>query len=185
MAGFEPVFDPFPNQFAPIDPPHLHPVGIRLRPMSQSYRQEDVQQILQLAIARQTDTGELTQVQLQEIAAELGISPGDLEAAEKEWLAQREAVQELHLFNTYRRARWKDQVVKYLIINAFLGAAIVFLHWHSLLAIPIIWGMALALETWRTFQTSGEDYERSLQQWRRKRQIQHSVNRFLDRWLKE
>ncbi|WP_448561437.1 2TM domain-containing protein [Trichothermofontia sp.] len=152
--------------------------------MSQSYRQEDVQQILQLAIARQTQTGEFTQAQLQEIAAELGISPDDLQAAEREWLAQREALQELHEFNTYRRARWKDQVVKYVITNAFLLAAIVVLHWQSLLAIPIIWGMALALETWRTFQTSGEDYERALQQWRRKRQIQHSVNRFLDRWLK-
>ncbi len=154
-------------------------------PMSQSYRQEDVQQILQIAIARQTEAGELTQAQLQEIAAELGISPTDLQAAEKEWLVQREVVQELTLFNTYRRTRLKDQVVKYAITNGFLLAAILTFHWHSLLAIPIIWGMALALEIWRTFQTSGDDYERSLQQWRRKRQIQHSVNRFLDRWLKD
>jgi len=153
--------------------------------MSQSYRQEDVQQILQLAIARQTEAGELTQVQLQEIAAELGISPADLQAAEKEWLAQRETEQELRLFNAYRWTRLKDQAVKYGITNAFLLTAILVLHWHSLLAIPIIWGMALALEVWRTLQTTGDDYERSLQQWRRKRQIQHSVNRFLDRWLKE
>ena len=43
------------------------------------YSQEDVQQILQRAIARQPRLGEFTRAQLQEMAAELGISSQELD----------------------------------------------------------------------------------------------------------
>ena len=42
---------------------------------SRSYYQEDIQQILQIAIARQVQDAEFSHEQLLEIAAELEISP--------------------------------------------------------------------------------------------------------------
>ncbi|MFQ4135779.1 hypothetical protein PGN35_005615 [Nodosilinea sp. PGN35] len=49
------------------------------------YPAEDAQQILSLAIARQTESGELSRTQLLEIADELGIAPETIAAAEREW----------------------------------------------------------------------------------------------------
>lgn len=55
----------------------------------QTYSQEDVQNILQLAIAKKTDPGELSREQLWEIAAELDIDNESMQAAEREWLNSR------------------------------------------------------------------------------------------------
>ena len=50
------------------------------------YASEEAQQILQIAIAKETEGGELTRTQLMEIAAELNIAPETLMSAEREWL---------------------------------------------------------------------------------------------------
>ena len=42
------------------------------------YASEDAQQILQIAIAKETEAGELTRAQLAEIASELNIAPETL-----------------------------------------------------------------------------------------------------------
>ena len=62
------------------------------------YRQEDAQQILQLAIARQAEEGELSRVQLFEIAAELNIAPADIQAAELEWFANKGILKRTGIF---------------------------------------------------------------------------------------
>ncbi|HAT14117.1 MAG TPA: hypothetical protein DCS91_11580, partial [Microcoleaceae bacterium UBA11344] len=71
--------------------------------ISQVYGSEDAQAILQIAIAQKEENGELSRVQLFEIAAELGISEQDIVAAEQQWLANRGEVQEKLAFNRYRR----------------------------------------------------------------------------------
>jgi hypothetical protein len=154
--------------------------------MTDLYRQEDAQQILQLAIARQVESGDITREQLIEIADELGISPQDLVAAERDWLARQGDRQEQQAFNAYRRSQFRQHATKYLIINGFL----VTLNWMAVgelswsLYIAVIWAMLLSLDAWKSFQTDGDRYERMFQQWRRKRQFRQSVSTLFDRWLK-
>ncbi len=50
-----------------------------------SYRKEEVQEILNLAIARKTEIEELSRAQLWEIAAELDIDIDSLQLAEQDW----------------------------------------------------------------------------------------------------
>ena len=74
-----------------------------------SYTQEDIQQILQLAIARQTDDKdkEFSYQQLLEIASELDIPPESLQLAEREWLEQQVEIQKRQEFNVYRVGSFK------------------------------------------------------------------------------
>lgn len=60
--------------------------------MSKTYSNKEVQEILREATITQKDN-EISQQQLQEIAAEVGISAQTLEIAEKTWLEQQQARQ--------------------------------------------------------------------------------------------
>jgi hypothetical protein len=149
------------------------------------YRQEDAQQILQLAIARQAEEGELSRVQLFEIAAELNISPADIQAAELDWLTHRGTLQEKQTFNQVRKDKFQKRLVKFLIINGFLvtldlltGAG---LGWS--LYVLLFWGLGLSLNAWKSLQTSGEDYDIAFQRWKQTRQLKQSVNGLVNRVL--
>src|SRR4028118_1350821 len=85
-----------------------------------SYHQEDIQQILNLAIARQASGGEFSHEQLVEIAVELGISAETLQEAEQEWLVQQKDGQKRQEFNSYRRSKLQKRFGKYAIVNSFL-----------------------------------------------------------------
>ncbi len=89
--------------------------------ITRSYHQEDIQQILQIAIARQAYEGEFSREQLLEIAAELEISPECLQVAEREWLAQQADLQKRQDFNAYRRGQLQKRFGNYAIVNSFLG----------------------------------------------------------------
>lgn len=153
--------------------------------MADLYRQDEVQQILHIAIARQASTGELTRSQLVEIAEEMGISLAELHEAETEWLKQRRVDQERYLFDQYRRTRFRHRVTRYVIVNAFLivlnvvMAGQVSWAWYPLIG----WGLAVALGGWRTFQRQGDPYENAFAKWQRQRQLKQTVGRVLDRFL--
>ena len=79
--------------------------------INRRYSQEDVQQILQLAIARQTgDDKEFSHEVLLEIAAELDISPETLKLAEDEWVTKQGEMQHRQAFNAHRQRRFKKTV---------------------------------------------------------------------------
>lgn len=154
-----------------------------------SYHQEDIQQILNLAIARQPDGGELSREQLMEIAAELGISTESLLQAEQEWLLQQQERQKHHEFNFYRRSQLKRRFGKYLIVNLFLVCLNLLtagqLSWS--LYILLFWGLGLGLNAWDTYQSQGEEYERAFQKWYRKHQltqVARSLYSRINNWLK-
>lgn len=155
-------------------------------PEPELYSPEDVQNILQLAIARQGDRAELTHDQLLEIADDLGISADDLTLAEQEWFSRQQIQRDRQEFDQIRRLRWQQHVMKYLIINIFL----IGFDWISSgniswsLYVLLGWGLGLSLDTWKTFNTQGEDYDRAFQKWQRQRQFKQSVDTFLDRILK-
>jgi hypothetical protein len=157
--------------------------------MTHSYHQEDIQQILNLAIARQSNDGEFTRTQLVEIADELGISAETLIAAEQEWLLRKDEIQKRDEFNLYRHKQLKKGIGKYVIVNSFLIILNLLsagqLSWS--LYILLIWGLWLGLRAWNTYQLEGEDYERAFQKWYRKHQlssIARSIFTRIDNWLK-
>lgn len=153
--------------------------------MPEFYRQEDVQQILHLAIARQAQSGELTRAQLLEIATELNISLSDLQAAEQEWISRRGESEERETYNQLQRSRFNQSLFKYLVINAFL-LVLNFMTAGTLswsLIVAMAWGVPIALEGWRAYQTVGEEYEEAFQRWRTRRKLKRSVSTLLSRWL--
>lgn len=155
--------------------------------MTEFYSQNDVQEILQLAIARQaTNSTELTRTQLLEIADDLGISSSDLHLAEQVWRNRQQEQQEQQEFHRIQRLRVQQHLMKYGITNGFL----LVLNWISTghlswsIYIAILWGLGLSLDAWKRLRTEGEDHDRAFQKWQRQRQLKRSVDTFLDRLLK-
>lgn len=156
------------------------------RKITQTYHQEDIQQILQIAIARQAYQGEFTREQLLEIAAELEISPESLQAAEQEWLIKQTDIQKRLDFNKFRRRRLQKRLGRYGIANSFFLLLNLVssgeLSWS--LYILLFWSLFLGLDVWNNFHSQGEEYEIAFQRWYRQRQIKQSINTFLDKFLK-
>ncbi len=157
--------------------------------ISRSYHQEDIQQILNLAIARQANQGEFSREQLVEIAAELGISTETLQEAEQEWLNHQGERHKRSEFNLYRRSQLRKRSGRFLIVNTFLvGLNLVSagqLSWS--LYILLFWGLGLGLNAWNTYQLQGEEYERAFQKWYRKYQLAQaaqSVYTRINHWLR-
>lgn len=155
----------------------------------QSYNQEDLQQILNLAITRQANGDEFSRTQLVEIAAELGISPTNLQLAEQEWRLQLEQQQKRQEFEQYQRSQLKQRFGKYIIVNSFLVAINLLstgqLSWA--LYILLFWGTGLGLKTWNIYQLHGEAYEKAFQKWYRQQQfnqLTQSIFTRLNNWIK-
>lgn len=150
------------------------------------YQPEEVQQILQIALARKGEQEELSRSQLWEIAAELEISPDYLEAAEEEWLNKKKVTIKKQEFNLYRREQLRQSVAKYIIVNVFLiiinllSAGTLSWSWYILL----IWGSAISLKTWKTFQEKGESYEQEFEKWYLRQEMKQSLLNFWQ-WTKK
>ena len=158
--------------------------------MDKLYRMEDAQRILQIAIAQETESGELSHEQLLEIAEELNISPAALQNAEQEWQIMKGKAEDHRLFQRHRIQRLQNQIVRYgiivsfLVVMDFLTPGGTFLgHLGFSLYVALFWGLGLSLKAWRTLQTSGERYERDLNKWRRKRSMQKTLNGVVNRFL--
>lgn len=142
-----------------------------------TYHVEEVQAILQLAIARREADGELSRTQLEEIAADLGIPQTDLVAAEQAWLDRKIITEKKQDFNRYRRQILKNRAVRFSITNSFLLGINTLNTGHPSwsLYILLIWGLFFTLKSWRLWQTSGEYYEQDFQKWDRQMQLKESV----------
>lgn len=151
------------------------------------YNQEDVQQILHLAIARQADDKEkeFSYEQLLEIAAELEIPPESLKLAERDWLDKQGEMQQRQAFNNYRQRRLKKRFGKYAIVNSVLMLVNLVssggLSWS--LYIVLFWGLGIALDAWNTYQTNSEEYEIAFQKWHRNHQIKQTFNTVLNKFF--
>jgi hypothetical protein len=154
---------------------------------SRCYSQEDVQQILQLAIARQVDDDkEFSHEVLLEIAAELDISPETLQLAEVDWATKQGEIQHRQAFNLHRQRRFKKRAGNYAIVNTFLVSLDLLtgggINWA--LYIVLFWGLFLGLDGWNTFQLKGEEYEAAFQRWYRKNQLKRSVDNIVSKFIK-
>ena len=158
--------------------------------MEKLYPMEDAQRILQLAIAQETESGELSHQQLVEIAEELNISPAALQTAEQEWQIMKGKAEDHRLFQRQRLQRLQNQLIRYgivisfLVILDFLTPGGTFMgHLGFSLYVALFWGLGLSLRAWRTLQSSGERYERDLNKWRRKRNMQKTLSGVVNRFL--
>ncbi len=155
------------------------------RSLTRSYSQEDVQQILNIALAQHpsTDTA-LSYAQLLEIADELRIAPETLKLAESTWLVQQSSNQKFQEFDTYRKSKLQDKLGKYTITNACL-VALNFLTGFGVpwsLYVLIFWGMGVGLDAWKFFSgRQGQAYHRAFESWERKQKIQKSITGLIDK----
>ena len=142
-----------------------------------TYSQEDIQEILQIAIASHHTEEELSRQQLWEIAAELDIDAKTIQAAEKGWLTQKEGDRLRSQFNLVRRQRFQQKLVKFAMINTFLLFLNLLiagtLSWS--LYVLLSWGLGIALSGWKAYQTSGEAYEQEFQRWNFQNDVKQTV----------
>jgi hypothetical protein len=144
----------------------------------QSYNQEDVQEILYLAISRQGDKGEITRQQLLEIADDLAIDIKDLESAERDWQESKMVSYKRQEFERFRREELKHKTVRYVIVNSFVVVINVIsagtISWA--IYILLLLGLPLSLAAWKTFQKAGIAYEEAFQRWKIKQEVKESFS---------
>ncbi len=150
-----------------------------------SYSQDEVQQILHLAIARQTEQEDVTRSQLLEIAAELGISPSEIEVAEQDWRLNQGELLHRQAFDRDRHQAFQQQALKFLMINGFLVLFNLLtssgLTWS--LYVLVFWGFGLAMKARKTYWLGTEEYRRRFEVWQRNRKIKRSLSTLVNRVL--
>jgi 2TM domain len=150
------------------------------------YTQEEIQNILNLAIADHTYQGEFSRSQLFEIASDLGISDAVLQKAEQTWMRSKDDLAKREEFNQHRRTELKQKLVRFGIVNAgfvainLMGLSFFLWPWYVVLVGGSVW---LGLKTWNVFSLDGEAYEQAFQRWHRKNQVRKVVSHWLGRWL--
>ncbi|MDJ1185100.1 2TM domain-containing protein [Roseofilum casamattae] len=146
---------------------------------SRSYRQEDMQQILNLAISRKDPLEEFSYDQLLEIAIELDIPPEELQAAEQQWLEKQGKLEHQKQFDMQRFQSLKKEAGKYAIANTFLVlinvVSVGTLSWS--LYVVLGWGLALGLKTWNTYQMTDDEYEQAFQKWYNRNQLKQAAEK--------
>lgn len=134
-----------------------------------TYDSEDVQKILQIALARKQEGG-FSREQLIEMASDLGISSDILEVTENKWLAQEEEERLRRTFNTFRRRTFRANLVSFVAVNLFLILLNLITSPSYFWAIfPVLgWGLGLFFHWWSVYQSKSEGYEIAFQNWRAK-----------------
>jgi 2TM domain len=139
------------------------------QPSTHAYSQEDVREILDIALANHStlDT-ELSYSQLLEIAQELSIAPDSIELAKNQWLSQQQAIKKHQDFDLYRRSKLQDRLGKYAIVNACLIPLNFFTGFGVPWSLYVLssWGIVRGVAAWRVFfQRQGYAYDRAFQKW--------------------
>jgi hypothetical protein len=117
-----------------------------------AYNSEEMQQILEVAFARQQQ-GEFTREQIIEIASELGLSSASLQAAEQEWLLKEVEVKKQQTSKAQQRKEFKSHLMTFIAVNGFLIVLNLFVTPSYFWAIfPLLgWGLGLFLHAMKTY----------------------------------
>jgi 2TM domain len=139
------------------------------QPSTHAYSQEDVREILDIAMAdRSTLDSELSHPKLLEIAQELSISPDSIELAKNQWLDRQQVIKKHQDFDLYRRSKLQDRLGKYAIVNACLIPLNFFTGFGVPWSLYVLtsWGIVRGVAAWRVFfQRQGYAYDRAFQKW--------------------
>ncbi len=151
------------------------------------YPAEDAQQILSLAIASQTESGELSRAQLLEIADEMGIAADTIAAAERDWDVKKYELADQRLFDSQRKQRFQHNLSRLLIMG---GCVLVFQLatgswlWNWLLYLTFgPWAIQASWDAWRIYRPNEYGYRKEFQSWRRKQQMKRAVGGAMRRLL--
>lgn len=133
-----------------------------------TYRQEEVQEILQLALAKRgSELDEYSRSQLLDMALELGISADDLAAAEQLWQDRQGDRGDRALFISAEKQRLRLRIGKGAIVSGFL----LLMDWVTSdrpswsLVVLLGWGLLISLDAWKSLQPGTEDFNRRLAAW--------------------
>ena|SRR5579872_2403794 len=153
--------------------------------MNRQYNEEEANEILRRSISRQAEQGDfasetaeprrmttgISSEQLIKMAAELGVTPEAVQAAEQEWRLTHAREQERREFIAHRKQEWTEHLVTYAIVNAFLLLLNFWTEHCISWAVWALfgWGIGIAFHTFSTFRTSGEEFEAEFKKWRKKR----------------
>jgi hypothetical protein len=154
-----------------------------------TYTPADIQEILNLALTKQSANGELefSHEQLVEIATEMNIDPSTLRSAELDWRQQNGLSKQQQEFDRHRQQKFINSLARYGIVNsALVGINLLVLGGTSFLwsaYILLFWGAGVALNGWKLSQLKGEEYERKFQNWNSKRKIRQSIHSIVSRVL--
>jgi hypothetical protein len=139
--------------------------------MDYPYTASDIQTILERALARQHQN-EFSEVQLLEMAQEMGISSETLDQAKLDWFDECQDAELRQSFDQKQRRSFKSHLITYAIVNTFLvglNIAIPESHPWSLYSL-LGWGMGVMLDAAATFKwIDHDDYEQAFKQWKKKR----------------
>ncbi|AFY59841.1 2TM domain-containing protein [Synechococcus sp. PCC 6312] len=145
-----------------------------------AYSSDDLQGILKIALSRQQNQGEFSWGDLVEIAGELGLTPGDLVIAEKEWQAKQTIQAKQAEFDLLRQRQLGQRVGRYLLIGSACVGLNALMGWGTPWSLYVLLGLSLrlSLQAWVVYQPKGEAYEQAFQRWYR----QHQFRGWLSRW---
>jgi hypothetical protein len=159
-----------------------------------TYSQDDIQQILNLAIARQAHdeaaaaTYVMTREQLLEIAEEMHIPIATLNAAEQDWQEKKGVLLRRRDFDLYRTGCFQKAVLRYFLVSGVCALpGLLFGWWGAPLGITFysmflgLRGMSLVLRYWDLRQTQGDTYEQEFQSWYRRYQMRYVMNTWVGR----
>lgn len=138
---------------------------------------DDVEEILRLAVRSQGIEGSTLRERLNASASELGISKEALQEAERQWSERKQSAESIELEEKdrtlYRKLRRGDFITSlgtYVAVNAFLlwidGGGDNKFSWS--LWVLAAWGIAVVSHIFSLFGHSAET-EAKFQKWRRKR----------------
>ena len=149
------------------------------------YSQEDVQTILNLAIAQHAYQGEFSRSQLFEIGLDLGVPEPTLQQAEDSWLRSSRETEKRSEFNRVQRAALRQKAVRFAIVNSgFVSLnALTGFGFSWSLYILVFWSLFLGLNAWSVLNLEGEAHEKAFQRWHRSIQVRKVMSSWLDRLL--
>ncbi len=149
------------------------------------YTQEEVQQILNLAIAQHAYEGEFSRAQLLEIAEDLAIPPAIVHQAERAWIQSNDETLKREAFNQHRWAELKRKAGRFAIFNVIfiLLNALTGFGFAWSLYILLFWSLSIALKFWNVIHLDGDAYEQAFQRWYRTHKVRSIVSRWFDRLL--
>jgi hypothetical protein len=148
------------------------------------YPAEDAQQILSIAMARQTESGELSRIQLLEIAEELGISAETLVEAEREWDIKKYEIADQRQFDRERKQCFQHSLSRFCFLAGFWLVILIvtggngfwaFIANLFLYLLSAPWGLKLSWDAWRIYRPNEYSYTKEFQRWRRKQQMRRAV----------
>lgn len=132
-----------------------------------TYSQDEVQEILQLALARNGEIEDYSRSQLLEMANELGISPDALATAEQLWQERHGDRGDRILFLAAEKKRLRLRLGKFAIVNGFLVLMDLVASgrpdWSLLVLLG--WGLFISLDAWKSLQTETDDFSRRFADW--------------------